>query len=174
MSQGFPELTPPGGKPVVNSIFDFSDSALGQLRLWLEQNPPAVPITSVLGFSQFTAQANVVETEQSTTSTSFTDLTTTGPSLANLPAGSYVVMWGAIMVSSTTDGCLMGIQVGGTGASTSEVARVDGTNRVSATRFALKTLTAASTTITAKYRVASAGTATFGQRFLVALRYANA
>jgi hypothetical protein len=45
----FPELGPPGQKPIVNSIFDFSDQALAGLRLYLEQNPPAIPITSILG-----------------------------------------------------------------------------------------------------------------------------
>ena len=48
----FAQFTPPGKLPKVNSIFDFSDQALAGLRLWLEQNPPAIAVTSIIGFKQ--------------------------------------------------------------------------------------------------------------------------
>ena len=37
-------------KPLVKNIFDFSAEALGQIRTWLEQNPPAIPVTQIIGF----------------------------------------------------------------------------------------------------------------------------
>ena len=45
----FPTLSPPGSKPIISSIFDFTSEALGQLRLWFEQNPPALSISQIVG-----------------------------------------------------------------------------------------------------------------------------
>lgn len=45
--------------PVVRSIFDFSAEALGELKTWLEQNPPSLAITSLLGYSQLTQTVRV-------------------------------------------------------------------------------------------------------------------
>jgi hypothetical protein len=47
----FPTLRAPGGVPKIHSIFDFTAEALGQLRLWLEMNPPSIPVDQVLGFN---------------------------------------------------------------------------------------------------------------------------
>ena len=52
MGQHAPQATAAGGQiPVVTSILkDFSAEALGELRTWLEQNPPTIPITQISGF----------------------------------------------------------------------------------------------------------------------------
>lgn len=49
---GFPTLTSPGGTPKITSIFDCSAEFLGQLRLWIEQNPPSISVKNILGFNQ--------------------------------------------------------------------------------------------------------------------------
>lgn len=87
----FATFTSPGGTPKITSIFDFSSDALAQLRLWLEQNPPVVPITSIVGFSQFTAQA-ATGSGSSGTAAGHAVVTGAGPQLANLGTGSYVVL----------------------------------------------------------------------------------
>lgn len=50
---GFIHATPANNDklPVVRSIFDFSAEALGELKTWLEQNPPAIPVTQVIGYT---------------------------------------------------------------------------------------------------------------------------
>jgi hypothetical protein len=75
----FPSLTPAGPVPKIRSIFDFTDEALQQLRLWLEMHPPAVPINSVLGFQQqirfldrSTSSVNVFNTTSETPLYTFT------------------------------------------------------------------------------------------------------
>jgi microcystin-dependent protein len=51
-SGGWLSSRPPNQEflPIVKNIFDLSSEALGQIRAWLEQNPPAIPITQVIGF----------------------------------------------------------------------------------------------------------------------------
>lgn len=41
--------------PKITSIFDFNDQSLGQLRTWLEQNPPRIPASSVSGLTTIPA-----------------------------------------------------------------------------------------------------------------------
>ena len=174
MSQGFPELTPPGGKPVINSIFDFSDAALGQLRLWLEQNPPAVPITSILGFSQFTAQLASVSTTETTTSTTYADLATAGPTLSGLPDGRYLYLVDVTSFNSAAgNACISGVTINGSAPADDTKSAINtGTDQVSAIGAGLATLSAGSNTLKVQYRV-NAGTGSFSYRNLIALRYAN-
>lgn len=174
----FGVFRPPGKDPVVHNIFDFTAEALGQLRLYFEQNPPALPITSILGFQQFTAQAaDPVSTEETTTSTTYDDLATDGPELTDLPDGKYIVLYGAAAKVDTAGGevASMSIDVNGTGASDDNRCRTSSSFLTSIFTFAVVTLDAGgSNTITAKYK-SSVGTTTasFADRKLVAIRYAN-
>lgn len=45
--------------PGINNIFDVSAEFLGQLRTWLEQNPPAVSVQSIIGYAQSTQASRV-------------------------------------------------------------------------------------------------------------------
>lgn len=46
-----------GEIPVVTSILkDFSAEALGELRTWLEQNPPAISVKSIIGYNTNTVR----------------------------------------------------------------------------------------------------------------------
>lgn len=162
-------------KPVVNSIFDFSADALGQLRTWLEQNPPAIPVTQILGFSQFTAaSAPYIGTTETTTSLSFSDLATVGPTISGLSDGQYIIMFGAAASAASGDEADMGIQING--------ANVDPTQTVvtlstSFTPAAMAVVTRLSgggnNTIVAKYLSLKGGTASFGRRWMIALRFSN-
>ncbi len=112
-----------------------------------------------------------VATNQTTASTSYTDLATTGPSLDVPVAGEYIVAAGAWITNSTAvaGSGLMSYSGAGTTAADQQGPRA---GTVTATAGAADaqvltsrqhTLTVA--TITAKYR-ASAGTFQFGQRSL--------
>jgi hypothetical protein len=48
----FPTLTEPGETPKISSIFEISAQALGELRLWFGQNPPAINIAQLQGYTQ--------------------------------------------------------------------------------------------------------------------------
>jgi hypothetical protein len=177
-SLDFPNLTPTERKPKVDSIFDFSDEALQQLRLWLEMHPPAIPVAQVLGFAAFTAlpaptiQPGVAET---TNSLVYTNLATVGPQLSGVPAGQYIILFGALASSSTgSAAALMGISINGAVALDAEATGTAQTGGTTAVMTAVvKTLPLASNSIVAKYRV-DAGTGTYVRRWLIALKYSNA
>jgi hypothetical protein len=172
-----------GQIPVVTSILkDFSAEALGELRTWLEQNPPAVTISSIIGFDQFTANvATDVATNETTTSTAFGDLATVGPSLSGIPNGKYLLLFGFTgkwTVAQT--GQVMSVSVNSAGAADGDAcfvtpAATGGAGTEASTmRVVAKTLSSGSNSVVTKYRATQAGnTANFQYRWLVALRYAN-
>lgn len=163
--------------PVVRSIFDFSTEALGQLRTWLEQNPPSIPVTQILGFSQFTAQsAPTIETNEATASTSYVDLATVGPQLTGLPDGKYVILFGCLSSTSVPGfGAGMSVQVNSTTPTTPETL-VSLVSSLTPGAFGLaKTLNGGgNNTLTAKYATGGGATATYQRRWMLALRYSNA
>lgn len=170
----FGTLTAPGGTPKITSIFDFSAEALGELRLWLEQNPPAIGISNILGFSQFTAQpATTISVSESTTSATYTDLLTVGPALTGLPDGKYMLIFGGLVTSSAAGSAWMAPQINATAASdTNGLSCGAGTTNSGAFACTV-TLSGGSNTITMKYRTDSGATGTYTRRWLIALRYAN-
>lgn len=171
----FTTITSPGGLPKVNSIFDFSADALAQLRLWLEQNPPAIGISNILGFSQFTANSNSVITAETTTSASYTDLATVGPTLTGLPDGQYIILYGAASSSSATgtQTAFVSVSVNGATAVDNDGAENQNNAIASVARAITSTLSnGGNNTITLKYRSTS-GTATFAFRWLIALKFDN-
>lgn len=175
----FPDLTPAGTLPKITSIFDFSDKALNELRLWLEMHPPAIGIGQVLGFNQFTAQAApYIPTAQSRTSSTPGDLGTVGPEITNLPDGQYLVVFGcALEVASEGAGksAVMTFAINGTADSANDHILNANINFVSAAAIRAKTVeNGGNNTITAKYfSQDNATAATFADRWLIALKYAN-
>ena len=165
--------------PIVKDIFSVSADFLGQFRTWLEQNPPAIPVSQIVGFNQFTAQAATMiqpATNESTASTTNVDLTTVGPTLTGLSDGQYLILFGCLFKSSsTTFGANMTVQVNSTAAT------VDNDDLSTLTTTFLpgmyvitKTLAnGGNNTLTAKYRAGGGATATFRRRWMVALRFAN-
>src|SRR5687768_3883968 len=98
----FPTLGPIGQEPKITNLFkDFTSEALGQLIHYLGLHVQ-VPITQVLGFSQYAPQRAFVAASQATGSTSYTNLATTGPSITGLPDGQYLAIVGAVMKNDTS------------------------------------------------------------------------
>lgn len=163
-----------GAMPVVNSIFDFSAEALGQLRTWLEQNPPSVSIENIIGFSQFTVQsADDVVPSESTSSTTFTDLATAGPTIAGLSDGKYLFVFGAATIQTSSAG-YMGLKINSTEAISNECAVNSATQIVPGARALVKTLSSGgNNTVTCRYRV-DGGSGSWQRRWLHALRVSNA
>ncbi|MEU8683132.1 hypothetical protein [Streptomyces sp. NPDC048611] len=119
-----------------------------------------------------------VLTSQTTTSTSYTNLTTTGPSATVTTGTTALVMFGASMSSNTTDaGVFMSVDV----SSATTIAANDdwavwlgGVPSGNASHMGMAklftTLTAGSNVFTAKYRTSS-GTATYANRHLMVIPF---
>lgn len=170
-SGDFATFTAPGTTPKINSIFDFSAEALGQLKLWLEQSGLNIGVNQVIGFSQFTPFVNEVSPEQATSSTSYTDLSTSGPTLTGLSAGSYVVFFGSSMTAPASQTSYMTVYANGADA-TNPVETQVGTNASLSRGFTTR-LTGSNNTLQAKYKVSGGANGTFRYRWLIAIKYDN-
>ena len=139
-----------------------------------------VPISQIQGFAGFRPTvATPVLTQETTTSTSYTDLATVGPAIAGLADGVYEIKFGASAANAGTGiASRMSVSVNGGAASDNDCTLSGGVaNHNSAdSRVVVKTLqNDNNNTITAKYRSGNAaGTAFFQNRWLVATRVANA
>ena len=163
--------------PVVQTIFDVSQIALGQIVEYLEANPPRVPISQITGFTQFAATQAQVLTLETTTSTTYADLATAGPTISGLPDGQYLFLFGGHIKSSaggTT--ALMSLSYDGSTPVDADSAGCANTDQAGVSRAVTHTLSGVVTgghTVKAQYRMGSAGTGTYQNRWLVAIRYAN-
>jgi hypothetical protein len=171
---GFHEAVVPGQHAKITSIQDdFTPEALEQLRFWLEQNPPSIPITQILGFVGFQFQAApIVGTNfsESTASGTYVDLPTVGPALTNVSDGQYAIFFGAQITAG-----IMTVTVNNAAPvdDDSIVAAVAGST-ITTSRLLLKTLKAGgNNSLQTKYR-STGGTATYWRRWLIAMKYANA
>jgi hypothetical protein len=140
-----------------------------------------LPISQIVGFSQFTAQAApTIGTSESTTSTTFTDLATVGPSLTGLPDGEYVFFFGAEADTATAGKiAAMALSINAAALGTPPIgddceSRSD--QLVSISRAVTATLSnGGNNSVVAKYATDDAlAAAFFSSRWLIALRYANA
>ena len=61
MSNHFHSSEPPNSTaiPVIRNIFGVSADFLGELRTWLEQNPPAIPVDQIIGLNASTQASRV-------------------------------------------------------------------------------------------------------------------
>lgn len=160
--------------PVVHMLL------LQQFKEYMTQymalNQPAIPISQIFGFDQFTVKpATKVNTSETTTSGSYTDLATVGPTLTGLPDGQYLILHGCNMITSAAgSGVFQSVQVNATGASDDDAVVTTSTQSASNATAIVKTLSNdGNNTLTAKYRVGAVVTGEFARRWLIALRYAN-
>ena len=163
--------------PVVNSIFDFSAEALGELKTWFEGAGIAIPITQILGFQQFTAQFAKVDTAESTTSTTYVDLATVGPSITGLSNGKYVFLFSILAYNTSgTDQAVAGLSLNGASpiAGDELIAGGGATNQATHTAFAQATLMSGNNAVRLRYKSTLGGAANFQYRRLIALRFSNA
>ena len=132
-----------------------------------------IAVSQITGQTLSLTPAGSVTAAQSITATAYGDLGTVGPELTGLTSGRYALLYGAqASISATVDEALMSIAINGGAPSDNDAAVTANTNLASIFALSLQTLTAQSNTIESKYRV-TGGTGTFGQRQLIAIRYAN-
>lgn len=117
---------------------------------------------------------NAVATDQTTTSTSYTDLSTTGPAVTVTigTSGLALAVWGAGLYTTAARKSMSIAVSGATTTAASDTYRIikdDATFTTTQSRSFLFTgLTAGSTTFTAKYNIAS-GTGNFFDRWLTVI-----
>jgi hypothetical protein len=119
-----------------------------------------------------TIQRAFVATSQGTTSTTYTDLTTTGPEVvATTGTDAIVIIGGGASNGTAGSGFRMSYAVSGASTVSADDARAWGAVSSAASDvmrsgmlFAVGGLTAGSNTFTAKYRAITSGTATFQDR----------
>jgi hypothetical protein len=173
----FATVTQTGTEPKIHSIFDFTAESLEQLAFWLEQRGIHIPISQILGFSQFVLKYATVDAGEATTSTTFTDLATVGPSLTGLSNGTYAVLFGCWGQSTdATQPARMSISVNGVAAAAGDGIQIPSSAaQMSSMRLIQETLSSGgNNSIAAKYCVAGGvNTATFAHRWIAALRVAN-
>jgi hypothetical protein len=168
-------------KVVLSDIYQITPDALEQIALYIEQRGLRTPVSNIVGFQQFAAiNATPVLTIESTASTTYTDLATTGPTLTGIANGNFLVLFGCRAdPGGSTSAARMSISPNGAAASDNNSCSSDSQNLIAgmsimrAFTVQLTTTAAGGNTLQAKYRVTGATTGNFGQRWLVALRYAN-
>jgi hypothetical protein len=161
---------------------------MGNIRLYgstsgyTELAPPAIAPDGVLSLptgvgtlaTEKQSATNTVTTSQTTTSTSYTDLSTVGPSVTLTTGTKALIIFSAEMSNSTTSSSLVSAAVSGsTTIAASDVWALrffaGGTEILKASQVHLFTgLTAGSNTFTLKYRV-TGGTSTYLNRNIIAI-----
>lgn len=167
-------------RQVLAKVDEVAPAALEGLAQWIEARGLRTPVSNIVGFAQFLAQAAPqIALIETTTSLTYTDLATVGPTLSGLADGNYVILFGcrsAQSVAAEGTAALMSISVNGATAVDADAIWTQSNTYQSAMNFAVKTLSgggAGGNTITAKYRMFAAGTGSYGRRTLLAIRYAN-
>jgi hypothetical protein len=119
---------------------------------------------------------NTVATSQTTSSTSFTDLATVGPTVTvTTGTDALVIITATIAASSLTRMASMGFAVSGaTTTAASDATALRGSTNENLDPYSMSaifrvTLTAGSNVFTAKYRNSSAANATFANRTLMVI-----
>lgn len=187
----FGTLTAPGNLPLLDNIFQVSDKFLGQLKLHLEQNPPSVPITSVLGFSQFTTQFKTgAFSPVSVSSTTPGDPPDGAFTLTGLPNGKYLFLYGGNLgVPAGGHGNIINLSLNYSAAAATfdsgasfkntwnGATALQSDQTIPAVGVALYTFTgdnnAVSLYVSVSNAVPTADACLLGNRFIVALRSAN-
>ena len=175
-SQDWTTASAPGKTPQITSIFDFSAEALGQLKVYLEQAGLNLPISNIVGFQQFTFQpATTINTSEATTSTSFTDLATVGPSIQGLSKGKYAIFFGCQGQPTSPSAGVMSFTVTNVAAANDDdsIVMSPGSN-MSASRVVLKTLSVdGGNGVQAQYRSSNGDSCLLQKRWMIAAKYGN-
>jgi hypothetical protein len=150
----------------------------GWLPEWIGQSGIDIPISQVIGFSQFTAQtAARIITSEGRTSSTYGDLATVGPTLTDLPDGQYLVLFGtgaAVTTVATT--AVMNVQINSTVLANDDNAAFHGATTSTSVMgaFTATLNNSGVNTLTAKYRSGDNATnSQFLNRWLIALKYSN-
>jgi hypothetical protein len=168
----------PGRSYAINTINDLSPEALGELRSWLEGSGFQVPISQIVGFSQYQAQYTLVGTEQAITSSTYADLSTAGPTITTLPAGKYLILFGAALEGQPSSNTVayMSPSYNGSTPTDSDSIRQQGQYAIPSSRAVIATLRSAANTVKCQYRRDTSGpyNPSAAYRWLAVLKYSNA
>ncbi|HEY5990916.1 MAG TPA: hypothetical protein VIV12_31650 [Streptosporangiaceae bacterium] len=151
------------------------DKFLSYMTDYLAVNQPLVPISQILGFTDFTANQATTSGTVTTTSTTYVALSG-GPTLSGLSDGNYLLLFGSqSSVSSAGQTALASPSVNGATPSDAVAAvSTDSTNEGSRVSAAIVALSAGANSVELKYR-SNLGTSTakFLGRWLIAIRFSN-
>ncbi len=127
--------------------------------------------------SMRTASQTEILTAQSTTSTSYANLSTAGPSMTKTTGTTALVLWHCTMTNNSANSNFMSVEVSGATTDTNLENRAlrfreteTGTTVHLGTHFLFTTLTPGSNTFQAKYRVFG-GTGTFSNRRITVIPF---
>jgi hypothetical protein len=176
--QGKHDFLSPEERQFVKRILSHPEDLPTELGSWLVDylavNGSKIPVSQIEGFSRYVARNQTVLTEESTPSTTYTDLATVGPSITGLATGQYQLQYGFMLglVSNVTS-ALMAPSLNGSTPSDDEAART----RVTETGVSRATLLAipegSNNTVTMKYRQEGGTIGYFSNRWLLLTRIGN-
>lgn len=146
----------------------FPDEYKTWITDFVATNIPLIPYTQFLGARMNLARSgNFVATAESTTSSSYVDLATVGPTIAGIADGDYLVMFGGFVDGQ---GGLISYSVNGAAASDS-TAVWENDNAAALSRADIVTLkNNHNSTIQLKYRKDGGAGPTFSRRWIVVIR----
>jgi len=177
-SGDWPDWRQPPGY-TINDFNEIHPAVLGDIAAFLGNNLALmIPnIDQVPGYqAQTPYQAPPIAAEETTTSNTYTNLTTPGPLLTGLPDGKYTITWGAsAKISSATTRARMSVSLNGGAVDNTLQAYTSNTGGMTGISFSTsQTLQGQSggNSIRCMYAQGSSGsaTATFGSRWLIAIR----
>lgn len=176
MSGDWPAFKSGSGGYLLTDLFQIDPMVLGDLGAYFAVNlSQIIPnIDQIPGYSAQTPyQATPVNAEETTTSTSYVDLTTIGPKLSTLPDGKYQISWGsAAKTSNSGIRAKMSVSLNGAAVDNTLQAYTLSTTSVGVSYTTTATLQGQTggNTITCKYAMGASGaTGTWGGRWLFAL-----
>lgn len=195
-TRGPEQYLSPEERSFLQRIMAFPADLPPQFRSWMLDyiavNGLEIPISQVRGYEnavqkivdktiqqfQSTIYTHTVSGAlQGTTSSSYTDLATPGPTLSSLPDGSYLLWYGAYIDQDADVQSAMSLSINSASAVDLDAVKggVDGLSgdqvRMSISRAVAKTLSGGSNTITCKYkRITGSATPQWDNRWIIALR----
>ena len=173
-SLSFPEELPPEHK---EWVLDYVSTGI-ELEPYKKQTKAALDAATAaqaaasaaiaaVSAAQIHANADLESSDQSTSSTTYTDLG--GPELTGLEDGDYILLYGCRMQTNNSLTHFYSPLINGSGPSDADAAQGRGPIIASVARAKLQTLSGGSNSIAMRYRV-DTSTGGFGDRWLVAVR----
>lgn len=173
--RGTESLLSPEELELQRRLFSSVETLPDKFKSWSIEYPAVnglpIPASQIQGFAQYTAIQSQVLASESTSSTSYTNLTTTGPEVTGLSDGEYLLIFGCVFDSSGGDGH-MSPSINGSTPSDNDAAyqQPSSANRFNMVRAVTKSLANNNNnTITMQYKVTS-GAQVFKNRWFIVLR----
>jgi len=143
------------------------------LSAYVETNPPILPISQIVGFTQFTPNQVLTSGAVSTTSNTYVSLSG-GPTFSNLADGLYLLLYGA--QSNPTTGNLLYVSPSVNSATPSDTVAATVSTGGSISIMSATTVSLSNNgvnTVELQYKSSGGANSQFANRFLIAIKYAN-